>query len=255
MTTHEAKLYHAFDKTDLSKPSERIVSCSYDPCTPIGYFFDEYVHPKNWRPVLMKFPKLKLCLAHFGGSEWDDSRKSHFAGPGLASDWVEEITNLCDPNIVQGTSTKGEITFENVYTDLSCYDLENNSVKGNVMQLFREIVFSKRFRHLQDKIIFGVDWYLSLITGAPEYKRYVESFFDTMGEFDEWQWYRSALVNPASFYGLDNKVIIENMCSALEENKSNRQKVYERYERIKTIPEQVEIIRNELGKYRQAMGK
>jgi hypothetical protein len=74
---------------------------------------------------------------------------------------------------------------------------------------------------------------------------------DTMSEFDEWQWYRSALVNPATFYGLDNKAIIENMCSALEENNTDVQKVYERYERIKTFPKQVETIRNELEKAKQ----
>jgi hypothetical protein len=40
------------------------------------------------------YPKLKTCLAHFGGAEWDEI--------GIASNWVEEITNLSDPKIVQG---------------------------------------------------------------------------------------------------------------------------------------------------------
>lgn len=240
MTTHEAKFYHAYDKADLSKRPTRIVSCTYNPCTPLGYFFDEYVHPKNWRPVLMKYPKLKLCLAHFGGAEWDEI--------GLASDWVEEITNLCDPKIEQGKNAKGPIHFENVYTDMSCYNLEDSSTQRNVIELFRELNHSRRYKHLQDKVIFGVDWYLSLVTGAPEYKEYVDGFFDTMSQFDEWQWYRSAIVNPATFYGLDKSEIIENIFSALKKGNANPKKCTDGYNRISTIPKQVEIIRNELEK-------
>jgi len=249
MTTHEAKFYHAYDKADLSKRPTRIVSCTYDPCTPLGYFFDEYVHPKNWRPVLMKFPKLKLCLAHFGGREWNsDDDEPGFPGSGLASDWVEEITNLCDPKIVQGKGAKGEIKFENVYTDLSCYDLDKSSIKKNVIELFRELRHSRRYRHLQDKVIFGVDWYLSLVTGAPEYKEYVDGFFDTMSEFDEYQWYRSALVNPATFYGLYNAALLKNMNDALADATERSTKQKDGYQRIKTFPNQVETIRNELEK-------
>ena len=241
MTTHEADLYHALDKADYKKQPERLVSCSYDVCTPLGYFFDEYVHPKNWRPVLMKYPKLKLCLAHFGGAEWKKV--------GIASDWVEEITNLCDPNIIQGRDKLGrEIRFENVYTDMSCYDLGDSDVLNNVKELFREIRFTKRYRHLQDKVLFGVDWYLSLITGAPEYKEYVESFWDTMGGIDEWQWYRSALANPAMFYGLDNHSILKNMNAALSDGLADKPKRVAGYERVKAIKRQVEMIRRELEK-------
>lgn len=247
MTTHEAKFYHLLDNADLSKPPDRLVSCTYDPCTPMGNFFDEYVHPKNWRPVLMKYPKLKLCLAHFGGAEWDKI--------GLASDWVEEITNLCDPKIVQGYNAKGEVHFENVYTDLSCYNLGRSSVKKNVIELFREMKISRRYWHLQDKVIFGVDWYLSLVTGAPEYRKYVELFFNCMDEFDEWQWYRSTLVNPATFYGLDNQDILTKMYTGLSLETANKKKLIEGYERIKALPQQVEIIRKELDRFKPEANK
>jgi predicted TIM-barrel fold metal-dependent hydrolase len=245
MTTHEAKFYHALDKADLTQLPARIVSCSYDPCTPLGYFFDNYVHPRNWRPVLMKYPKLKLCLAHFGGAEWDEI--------GLASDWVEEITNLCDPKIVQGHNAKGEIRFENVYTDMSCYNLEKSSVKKNVMELLGEMKSSNRYRHLQDKVIFGVDWYLSLITKAPGYREYAESFFDTMKEYDKWQWYKSSLVNSSVFYGLDKKDIINNMQMALmnenkRENEEAKKKLQYNYSRILSIQKQIENLRSDFKK-------
>lgn len=250
MTTHEAKFYHAFDKADLTIQPTRIVSCTYDPCTPLGYFFDEYVHPKNWRPVLMKFPKLKLCLAHLGGREWNEDEM----GSGITSDWVEEIINLCDPKIVQGKNSQGkDIRFENVYTDLSCYNLAKESVKKNIAELFKEMKKNRRYHHLKDKVLFGVDWYLSLITKAPDYRKYVEGFFDTMSEFDKWQWYRSALVNSATFYGLDSHQKINKMQFALEEccNKEDekiKQLLSKRYIRISTWPKQVETIRNELNK-------
>ncbi len=245
MTTHEAKFYHAFDKADLTIQPTRIVSCTYDPCTPLGYFFDEYVHPKNWRPVLMKFPKLKLCLAHLGGREWNEDEM----GSGIASDWVEEIINLCDPKIVQGKNSQGkDIRFENVYTDLSCYNLGRESIKKNIAELFKEMKKNRRFLHLKDKVLFGVDWYLSLITKAPDYREYVEGFFDTMSEFDKWQWYRSALVNSATFYGLDNSALLKNMNKALEDVTSDSSKRISGYNRIKTIKQQVETIRKELNK-------
>jgi hypothetical protein len=38
MCTHEAKYYYQLDKADLSKQAERVVSVSYDPCTPLGLF-------------------------------------------------------------------------------------------------------------------------------------------------------------------------------------------------------------------------
>jgi predicted TIM-barrel fold metal-dependent hydrolase len=242
--THEATFYHKLDKADLTKQPDRIVSCSYDPCTPLGYFYDEYVHPKNWRPVLMKYPKLKLCLAHFGGAEW--------AITGIASDWVEEITNLCDSKIKQGQNAGGLIHFENVFTDVSCYNLKDGNTSRNVSGLFKEMSLSRRYSHLQDKVIFGVDWYLSLVTGAPAYKEFVERFFDTMSECDEWQWYRSALVNPAMFYGLDKLQTIDNMYTSLGLESADATGLLNGYERIKTIPKQVETIRNELRKLKEA---
>ena len=108
---------------------------------------------------------------------------------------------------------------------------------------------------MQDKVLFGVDWYLSLVTGAPEYQEYVERFFDTMSEADMWQWYRSTIVNPATFYGLDNTVILKNMNKAIAGATKNSVRQKENYERIKTLPVQVETIRNEFAKLKQAYRK
>lgn len=240
MTTHEAEMYYKLDKKEL-EPQPKVDAITgggsvrqlgYDPAKPDGYFFDEYVHPKNWRTVLEKYPNLKLCLAHFGGDEWKKI--------GLESDWVQEIVKL----------TK---EFPNVYADMSCFNLKDGAVLKNVKTLFREMRYTRYYQHLQDKVIFGVDWYLSIITKAPEYKEYVESFFDNMTEIDPWQWYRSALVNPTTFYGLDNNSVTANMHMALltETKKSKediKKKLKDNYARVITIKEQIETMRGELAK-------
>jgi hypothetical protein len=117
-----------------------------------------------------------------------------------------------------------------------------------VVELFRQMKHDPDYKHLQDKIIFGVDWYLSLITKAPKYGEYVESFFDLMSDHDELQWYRSAIVNPATFYGLDDETIMKNMNKALEDATDNQSRRESGYQRIKKIKEQVDKIKAELEK-------
>jgi hypothetical protein len=239
MTTHEARFYHKLDKVEL-KPGPKVDAVTggatrrlgYDPSTPEGYFFDEYVHPKNWRKVLEKFPKLRLCLAHLGGDEWKNV--------GIESDWIQEIIKL----------TK---EYPNVYTDMSCYDLEDSKTRENVTVLLREMRDNNQYQHLKDKVIFGVDWYLSLLTGAPKYKEYVESFFETMGEIDKSQWLRSALVNPAAFYGLDKKDKLDNMQAALltitkSSNSEVKEMLRTNYKNALRIKDQIASVRAKIGK-------
>ncbi|MBD3345522.1 MAG: amidohydrolase family protein [Chitinivibrionales bacterium] len=103
--------------------------------TPEGYFWTNYVHPRVWRDVLNNFPNLKLCLAHFGGDEWKR---------GLDSDWITEIISLTEE-------------FPNVYTDFSCWDLDDWK------ETFKSVLLNKQYSHLKEKILFGTDWYMTLI--------------------------------------------------------------------------------------------
>ena len=68
---------------------------------------------------------------------------------------------------------------------------------------------------MKNKLIFGVDWYLSMITNAPAYKEYVESFHTLVKGIDEELWYRMTVVNPARFYGLEDQEKIDNIQTAL----------------------------------------
>jgi hypothetical protein len=196
MFTHDIKLYMQFDgrepKPSVEDPmpaetAKRLFS-------PEGYFWTNYVHPRAWREVLVRFPELKICLAHFGGNEW--SR-------GLDSDWVTEIISL----------TK---EYKNVYTDFSCWNLEKSK------DVFADLLSSKQHSHLKEKILFGTDWYMTLLAlGGKSYKKFCEEFWEFFNEIPGGMklWQQFTFINPFTFYGFNSSEIINNITSKLEELK------------------------------------
>ena len=66
------------------------------------YFRNAYVRPSAWEPVFEKYPKLKLCFAHFGGIESHDNITDTPYGR-----WGEEIVKMM-------------IKYDNLYVDISC---------------------------------------------------------------------------------------------------------------------------------------
>ena len=68
------------------------------------YFADHFVHPEAWREVLKKFPKLYLCLAHFGGGD---------------TQWQINPDEDIDKNTWIKTIIDYMLTYENFYTDVS----------------------------------------------------------------------------------------------------------------------------------------
>ena len=148
--------------------------------TPEGYFWTDYVHPRAWREVLVRFPKLRLCLAHFGGEEWER---------GLDSDWITEIIAL----------TK---EYDNVYTDFSCWDLDNAE------ETFAHVRTAEQHAHVRKKILFGTDWYMTLLAlNGRSYKKFCEEFWEFFEGLPEGMklWERFSFVNPFTFYGIFDK--------------------------------------------------
>ncbi|TCL08737.1 amidohydrolase family protein [Shimia isoporae] len=102
--------------------------------------------PRNYERVLKEFPELRVCLAHFGGSdEWDD----YIAGidpldaQSRSRNWVATIRDMI---------TSGD--FPNLYTDISytMFDFEEN------------IPFLSVFLEndkLRDRVLFGSDYYMT----------------------------------------------------------------------------------------------
>lgn len=82
---------------------------------------DSFSSPESWKIVLKKYPNLKLCIAHFGGSRFmDGTFFSEQNGSLFNSDsnsvyynWMNGISDIIKE-------------YQNVYTDLSCYSLVGN---------------------------------------------------------------------------------------------------------------------------------
>jgi predicted TIM-barrel fold metal-dependent hydrolase len=210
MTTHEIRYFveHDSSKPAFLNPHLGSVESSSVPTdatavaadpeeTAIRYFYDNYVHPKAWRKVLEKFRNLKLCLAHFGGDEFKD---------GLKSSWVTEIIAL----------TK---EFPNVYTDLSCWDMEANK------KVFLDLMMNKQYSHLHDKLLFGTDWYMTLVAlGGKNYRKFCDDAWQAFGELPDGQklWIKCTFLNPVDFYGFyekdtsSNLTKLDNIAGALD---------------------------------------
>ena len=231
MTTHESNFYCELDNVKLD-PVDVISGAKprclgYNPHAPLGYFYDKYVHPKNWREVLSINPNLRLCLAHFGGDEWSK-------GGGEASDWVQEIIAL----------TK---EFPNVYTDVACFNL------AQVKDAFGRFLRENKYPHLKDKFLFGTDWYLTLLVmGKGDYRVYCENFKKFFDGIDKSLWTRFTLLNPYEFYGLGNKNKMEKMAGSLKDafdlnNKDKKQfetKIDEGMEKILGLQHRIDKIKS-----------
>jgi len=112
-------------------------------------------HPRNWIPVLEKYPNLKLNLAHFGG---DDEWK-HFVS-GKANTWVSTIIDLME-------------RFPNLYSDFSytMYD-SDISAKLKSMILNNELIASRT--------LYGSDYYMIVREG--HFRALKNQFIDLMGD-------------------------------------------------------------------------
>jgi hypothetical protein len=190
MTTHELPYYFAYeaDNHNDSSHSQQSSEHSHAPADATGvafdgekiardYFYSNYVHPKAWRKVLEKFPKLKLCLAHFGGE--------------------------------------------------------------------------KQYDHLKDKILFGTDWYMTLVAlGGKSYKQFCEEFWaffkELPGGMDLWM--RFTFLNPFDFYGFNDPGIMDNMVAALKKAKCNPNMLNENYSRLRRMQKEYNKQREKLTK-------
>ena len=101
--------------------------------------------PANFVPVLDKHPKLKLCLAHFGGDEeWAKYHKesSSSGNPDPNRSWVAKIAEL----IKSGR-------YENLYTDISYTLFADDSYVHMLKKLLAD-------PQLRRRVLFGSDFYV-----------------------------------------------------------------------------------------------
>ena len=96
-------------------------------------FQANFTHPLNYKKVLERNPRLKICLAHYGGEEELTRR-----GPNKGA-WYDAIRNLM-------------VEYKNVYTDIS-FTLHDQST-------FPIIAKDMKDPAVQQQVLFGTDYYV-----------------------------------------------------------------------------------------------
>lgn len=136
----------------------------YDPKASRKENCDKFTNPLNWIPVLEAFPKLRICLAHFGGQEqWRE--------------WYENPDNLNNlVNIILEMMRK----YPNLWVDIS-FTLNDKKLWPVFYKLFNY----DEYKFIRDRILFGTDW--DMTKSEVNLKQWSDEFRQYIGEttFDE----------------------------------------------------------------------
>ncbi len=134
----------------------------------VGYFCS----PSNWKVVLNKFPNLYLNLAHFGGeNEWKKYMNND------KNTWVDKIINLI-------------LKYPNVYTDISY-----TFTYRQFFPMLKKMMSSP----LKNKILYGSDFYVSVIEG-----QFYSFLNNLLIDFSEGELELMAVKNPSNFLKMEN---------------------------------------------------
>jgi predicted TIM-barrel fold metal-dependent hydrolase len=146
-----------------------------------------------------------LCLAHFGGDEWES---------GMDSDWIKEILDLMR-------------NFKGVYTDVSCFEFGGNKRE------FSRFLDNTANEDIFERLLFGTDWYMiKLVMQGKSYRSYCEDMKKLMDRVHRDLWARTTLVNPFKFFGLDSEKRLANIAKSLENAGADKKKTGYGYERM-----------------------
>lgn len=199
----------------------------------IWWFTHHYVSAQAWKPVLDLYPKLKICLAHFGDADhlgddsWDKRKnrepKNHFRG------WLDSKKHLTFAT--DGAALDPERTHrflydlldliqpENrVFVDLSYVILDEHNA-GKFCHLFEWAREHKPI--LLERVLWGTDWPLigneAPVTGGKGgggnmLHRYAKGFRDAIPDMPPDFFIRACFLNPLQYLDLANlrKVMLEN---------------------------------------------
>jgi len=136
-------------------------------------FADNWTHPDNYKEVLRKFPELKICFGHFGGSsEWINYYE-HTTEAQFKESWFYKIKGLIKEH-------------PNVYADVS-YSLSEIDLYPMLKLLMMESA-------VREKILFGSDFYMAKIEGK-EFKFSI----DLRTALGEVNFKKIAVENPLKF--------------------------------------------------------
>ncbi len=135
-------------------------------------FAEYFNHPDRWRPVMERFPRLRLNLAHFGSTlQWEKFLK------GKSNTWPSRIIDLI-------------YRYPHVYTDISY-----NICASAQYAPLRELLL--RNPRLRERVLYGSDYFMVVKEG--HFRTMLAEFTTAMGEELMTQLNRR---NPAEFLGL-----------------------------------------------------
>lgn len=120
-----------------------------------------FADPRWWRPVLRKYPELRLCFGHAGSDEF------WFGVKGEREDWGRLVYELC-------------VTYENVYCEFGVHgDIIDVEQREHFVTLLSGLIAWKRGEYsIETKILFGSDWYMPAGTkDVGEYLRGYQAAF------------------------------------------------------------------------------
>ncbi len=207
----------------------------------IQYFRDNYASPSAWEQVLKVYKDLRICFAHFGGSDISKTGEplSGWNVPidKYGSEWDTKLWNQKILQLIE--------QYENVYTDFSYFFLltyqDQLEIASNAeeMEKLEEIIDICRINliaafmrspKLKDRLLFGTDWYMTE-ADRPEYSECAnrtkkeidwldtmlyENGIDGFGPGNPTLWQRITMINPWKFYKFDD--YYKNFTTTLKNN-------------------------------------
>ena len=121
---------------------------------------DLFSHPQNYVPIMLKFPKLKICLAHMGGEYEIEFMNSADRKNGKPRDHRKEIWDLDGYNWAELIRDLMK-EYSSLYTDISfsVSDLDNPKIANNFNEWLDAI--GENGKELGNRILFGTDYYMT----------------------------------------------------------------------------------------------
>ncbi|NHJ86795.1 MAG: amidohydrolase family protein [Asgard group archaeon] len=154
-----------------------------------------FTHPLNYVKILKNFPKLRICLAHFGGgSQW--SKWLNPTTVGVCEELKKTANNKKKKEFLEATEPSwfGVIydmikEYPNLYTDIS-FTLSNLSY----LPMLKIILLNKNIQH---KILFGSDFFMTEIETSDR-----KFSIDIRGYLGEDLYKKIVIENPKEFLKL-----------------------------------------------------
>lgn len=131
-------VYFRGDPNDIQWPGNVQIDTSF--LAPNSSWTDHLSDPVRFRPVLKRFPKLKVCFAHMGG---DIECQNWLSAP-----WPSHLAETNWLSVILGFIKE----YPNVYTDISFVGYDRN-LHALINVLIRD-------PKIGDRILFGSDFYM-----------------------------------------------------------------------------------------------